>query len=153
MAEKGIKLEQLTGYGSREAVVQNLKDAGCAEEVIACCMACMEQGKKQELLRRLEEHRNGLLQKPEAGELRDGGRKDRRCGCKSPESSAGGRRCYGDVDNRIISHKPYELSQGIAEALFLCVHFSCIFYSESLFCFVYARIDFVYNRVISCRIG
>lgn len=61
MDDKGIELEKLIAYGSREAVVQNLEDAGCAPDIIECCMACMEQGKKNELLKRLEEHRKGLL--------------------------------------------------------------------------------------------
>lgn len=63
MDTKGIGLEKLIEYGSREAVIQNLKDAGCAQDIIECCIACMEQGKKNELLRRLEEHRKGLLHK------------------------------------------------------------------------------------------
>ncbi len=63
MADKGIKLERMTEYGSREAVIQNLRDAGCTQDVIECCMACMEEGRKKELLKRLEEHRNGLLHK------------------------------------------------------------------------------------------
>jgi len=46
-----------------KAVIQNLKDAGCAPNIIKGCIACMEQGKKKELLKRLEEHRNGLLYK------------------------------------------------------------------------------------------
>ena len=61
MEEEGIKLERLIEYGSREAVIQNLKDAGCTQDIIECCMACVEQGKKRELLKRLEEHRTGLL--------------------------------------------------------------------------------------------
>lgn len=63
MDTKGIELERLIEYGSREAVIQNLKDAGCTQDIIECCMACMEQGKKKELLKRLEEHRTGLLHK------------------------------------------------------------------------------------------
>jgi len=63
MEEEGIKLERLIEYGSREAVIQNLKDAGCTQDIIECCMACVEQGKKRELLKRLEEHRTGLLHK------------------------------------------------------------------------------------------
>lgn len=63
MDDKGIELEKLIAYGSREAVVQNLEDAGCAPDIIECCMACMEQGKRNELLKRLEEHRKGLLRK------------------------------------------------------------------------------------------
>ena len=63
MDTKGIELEKLIEYGSREAVIQNLKDAGCAADIIECCIACMEQGKKNELLKQLEEHRKGLLHK------------------------------------------------------------------------------------------
>ncbi len=63
MEDEGIKLERLIEYGSKEAVIQNLKDAGCAPDIIECCVACMEQGKKKELLKRLEEHRTGLLRK------------------------------------------------------------------------------------------
>lgn len=63
MDAKGIELERLIEYGSREAVIQNLKDAGCTRDIIECCIACMEQGKKNELLKRLEEHRTGLLHK------------------------------------------------------------------------------------------
>ncbi len=63
MKDMGINLERLTEYGSREAVVQNLKDAGCSPDIIECCITCMEQGKKNEMLKRLEEHRTGLLNK------------------------------------------------------------------------------------------
>ncbi len=63
MENERIKLERLTEYGSKEAVIQNLKDAGCNQDIVECCIACMEQGKKKELLRRLEEHRKGLLHK------------------------------------------------------------------------------------------
>ena len=58
-----IKLEEMTSYGSTEAVIQNLEDAGCTPDIIKCCIAYMEQGRKNELLRRLEEHRMGLLNK------------------------------------------------------------------------------------------
>lgn len=63
MDSRGIKLEKMIEYGSKEAVVQNLEDAGCAPDTIECCIVCMEQGKKKELLERLEEHRTGLLNK------------------------------------------------------------------------------------------
>lgn len=63
MSDKGLKLEELIEYGSMEAVVQNLKDAGCTQDIIKCCVACMKQGKKNELLKHLEEHRKGLLHK------------------------------------------------------------------------------------------
>lgn len=58
---KGIELERLIAYGSREAVIQNLRDAGCGQDIIKCCVACMEQGRKGELLKRLAEHRKDLL--------------------------------------------------------------------------------------------
>lgn len=61
MKDIGINLEQLIEYGSKEAVVQNLKDAGCAPDIIEYCITCMEQGKKSELLKKLEDHRTGLL--------------------------------------------------------------------------------------------
>ena len=48
--------------------VQNLKDAGCSGDTIACCMACLDGGKKEELIKRLEQHREGLLQKIHEGE-------------------------------------------------------------------------------------
>lgn len=63
MDTKKIRLEKLIEYGSREAVIQNLQDAGCAQDIIECCIDCMEQGKKKELLKRLEDHRKGLLNK------------------------------------------------------------------------------------------
>ncbi len=69
METRGIELEKLMEYGSREAVIQNLKDAGCAPDMIQCCVACMEQGKKNELLKRLEEHRKGLLHKVHKAKL------------------------------------------------------------------------------------
>lgn len=61
MDDRGIMLEKLIEYGSKEAVIQNLKDAGCPLDIIECCIACMEQGKRKELQKRLEEHRKGLL--------------------------------------------------------------------------------------------
>lgn len=61
MDEKGIGLEKMPQYGSKEAIIQNLEDAGCAPDIIERCMTCMEQGKKSELLKRLEEHRISLL--------------------------------------------------------------------------------------------
>jgi len=63
MDTKGIELEKLIVYGSKEAVIQNLKDAGCAQDIIECCISCMKLGKKKELLKRLEDHRKALLHK------------------------------------------------------------------------------------------
>lgn len=68
MDDKRIELEKLIQYGSREAIIQNLKDAGCSQEVVKCCIACLDHGKKDELLKRLEEHRKGLLHKVHEGE-------------------------------------------------------------------------------------
>ena len=61
MNDKAMKLEEMISYGSKEAVIQNLKDAGCAPDVIGRCISCMEQGRDKELLQRLEEHRNSLI--------------------------------------------------------------------------------------------
>ncbi len=69
MDTKGIGLERLIEYGSREEVIQNLKDAGCSQGIIQCCITCMEQGKEKELLKRLEEHRKGLLNKVHKAKL------------------------------------------------------------------------------------
>ena len=63
MNDKGIRLERMLQYGSKEAVIQNLEDAGCTTDIVERCITCMEQGKKKELLDRLEEHRAGLLNK------------------------------------------------------------------------------------------
>ena len=68
MKDMGTKLEQLISYGSKAAIVQNLKDAGCSQETIACCLACLDAGQKKELLERLEKHRKGLLDKVSEGE-------------------------------------------------------------------------------------
>ncbi len=63
MDSEVIMLEKLPLYGSKEAVIQNLEDAGCSTDIVKRCITCMEQGKKKELLERLEEHRAGLLNK------------------------------------------------------------------------------------------
>lgn len=68
MDDKRIRLERLIEYGSKEAIVQNLADAGCGRETIECCIACLDCGEKEELLKRLENHRNGLLHKVHEGE-------------------------------------------------------------------------------------
>jgi hypothetical protein len=68
MNDKKIQLEKLIEYGSEEAIIQNLKDAGCSKDVIECCISCLNNGRKEELLRRLESHRKGLLHKVHEGE-------------------------------------------------------------------------------------
>lgn len=68
MDHREIKLEDLIEYGSKAAIVQNLKDAGCSQATIDCCLTCLDTGQKQELLKRLEKHRKGLLEKVHKGE-------------------------------------------------------------------------------------
>lgn len=68
MANENTKLEQLIAYGSRAAIIQNLKDAGCSQEIVECCIQCLDKGKKAELLKQLESHRKGLLDKVHEGE-------------------------------------------------------------------------------------
>lgn len=72
MDAKGIGLENLIEYGSKEAVIQNLKDAGCSQETVECCLDCLDCGKKAELLKQLENHRKGLLRKVHEGEKQIG---------------------------------------------------------------------------------
>lgn len=68
MAYTEMKLEELIAYGSREAIIENLKDAGCSQETIDCCLACLDSGQKKELLKRLEKHRKGLLDQVRKGQ-------------------------------------------------------------------------------------
>lgn len=62
------KLEELIAYGSKAAIIQNLKDAGCSQETIDCCLACLDTGRKKELLERLEKQRKGILDKIHKGQ-------------------------------------------------------------------------------------
>ena len=50
-----------TGYQNTEELTQNLIDAGCSEEMIACLISCLLDGNKEEGLCRLEERRAELL--------------------------------------------------------------------------------------------
>ncbi len=68
MDEREMKLEQLLVYGSKTEIIQNLKDAGCSQETVDCCLACLEKGERDELLKRLEKYRKGLLDKVHEGE-------------------------------------------------------------------------------------
>lgn len=70
MDGKGIGLEEMASYGSKEAVIQNLKDAGCSQDTIECCMSSLDCGEKAELLRQLENHRECLLHKVHEEEKR-----------------------------------------------------------------------------------
>ena len=49
------------GYLNTEELTQNLIDAGCSEEMIACLVSCLLDGNKEEGLCRLEERRAELL--------------------------------------------------------------------------------------------
>ncbi len=46
---------------SREAIIQNLKDAGCDSETIEKFMADLQKGKEANGLKRLAAHRKNLL--------------------------------------------------------------------------------------------
>ena len=50
-----------TGYQTAEELTQNLIDAGCGQEMIACLLSCLWEGGKGECLCRLEEWRAQLL--------------------------------------------------------------------------------------------
>lgn len=68
MDDNKIGLEKLMAYESKEAIIQNMQDAGCGQDTIECCIACLDGGKKAELLKQLENHRKGLLHKVHEGE-------------------------------------------------------------------------------------
>ena len=46
---------------TEEAIIQNLKDAGCDSETIKKFMADLQKGKEANGLKRLAEHRRNLL--------------------------------------------------------------------------------------------
>lgn len=48
-------------YESEEAIIQNLKDAGCDPETIRSIMADLQAGKEISGLKRLADHRKNLL--------------------------------------------------------------------------------------------
>ena len=58
-----MMLAEAIGYDSEEDVIQNLKDAGCDQEIIKCFLACMEQDDLSGQLRLMEGHRKCLLDK------------------------------------------------------------------------------------------
>ena len=49
------------GYQNTEELTQNLIDAGCGEERLACFLSCLLNGDRAESLRMLEEWRADLL--------------------------------------------------------------------------------------------
>ena len=48
-------------YTSQDAVVKNLRDAGCAPDVISKLLTCRDAGRTQDSLRVLALHRASLL--------------------------------------------------------------------------------------------
>lgn len=56
-----MKLEQTIGYDSKEAVVQNLRDAGCSPDTIRCFMGYFDRGDWKDQISLLEEHRESIL--------------------------------------------------------------------------------------------
>ena len=55
---------------AREAVLQNLKDAGCDPDIIARFMICQDAGKTKDSLRVLASHRATLLDEIHASQAR-----------------------------------------------------------------------------------
>lgn len=53
---------------SMEDVVQNMRDAGCSSETIHSCISSIQNGRKEELLKKLYTQRNSLLDKVHEGE-------------------------------------------------------------------------------------
>lgn len=48
-------------YRSKEAVIENLQDAGCGEQTITDFLSCLKKGQSHRQLRLLGEHRAVLL--------------------------------------------------------------------------------------------
>lgn len=58
----------MLGISSREAVIQNLKDAGCSEKTIGDFMICFDQKEKEKQLQLLAVQRDVLLNQIHRGE-------------------------------------------------------------------------------------
>ena len=56
-----MKLEQSICYGSRQAVMQNLIDAGCSKDMIDDLMKQLAEDDMESLLQMLEKHLECLL--------------------------------------------------------------------------------------------
>lgn len=67
-----MKPEQTIGYDSKEAVVQNLRDAGCNPDTIRCFMGHFDRGDWKVQLSLLEEHRESILNRVHEGEKQIG---------------------------------------------------------------------------------
>ena len=55
---------------TREALLQNLKDAGCDPDIIARFMTCQDAGRTKDSLRVLASHRAVLLDEVHASQAR-----------------------------------------------------------------------------------
>lgn len=56
-----MNLEKSENYGSRQAVIQNLQDAGCTQKMVQHIMTQLEEDDFEELSKLLEQHRSCLL--------------------------------------------------------------------------------------------
>lgn len=56
-----MNLENSANYGSRQAVLQNLIDAGCTQKMAQHIMTQLQEDDFEELLKQLEHHRSCLL--------------------------------------------------------------------------------------------
>lgn len=63
MKTKEIEPKKFFSYESKATIIENLKDAGCEQETIDCCLTYLDTGKKSEFLKQLENHRKKLLDK------------------------------------------------------------------------------------------
>lgn len=63
MDQDWLGLIGIIAYSSKQEIIQNLIDAGCESDMIDGCMQNIANGKKDELLKCLENHRVTLLHK------------------------------------------------------------------------------------------
>lgn len=61
MAQRIVSQNNMSVRSREEAVIQNLKDAGCSEGLIGQFQECCRQGKEKEGIRLLRKHRDALL--------------------------------------------------------------------------------------------
>lgn len=61
MAQRIVSQNNMSVCSREEAVIQNLKDAGCSEGLIDQFQECCRQGKEKEGIRLLRKHRDTLL--------------------------------------------------------------------------------------------
>lgn len=51
----------MNAYNSEEDIIQNLKDAGCSDKEIKKLITLYKEGKKEEIYRIMEKHRQNIL--------------------------------------------------------------------------------------------